>query len=178
MRSGCTRPCRRWRYRWSSWCVVPEPDCCRQQLRRRPDAARSRHVGSSPQPAYTVADQVASLRARLRRRRHPEEPLMPIPKHVFDPPFNIVRSSHVALGVADLGRARAFYEGALGLIVEDEDTGALYLRALEERQHHSLVLMKSRVAEAHHLGFKVGSEEDLDKAARFFKGKGLRHAFA
>jgi catechol 2,3-dioxygenase len=102
---------------------------------------------------------------------------MPIPKHVFDPPFNIVRSSHVALGVADLGRARAFYEGALGLIVEDEDTGALYLRALEERQHHSLVLTKSRSAEAHHLGFKVGSEEDLDKAARFFKGKGLRHAF-
>jgi catechol 2,3-dioxygenase len=73
---------------------------------------------------------------------------MPIPKHVFDPPFNIVRSSHVALGVADLGRARAFYEGALGLIVEDEDTGALYLRALEERQHHSLVLTKSRSAEA------------------------------
>ena len=55
---------------------------------------------------------------------------------------------------------------------------ALYLRALEERQHHSLVLMKSKSAEAHHLGFKVGSEEDLDKAARFFKGKGLRHAFA
>ena len=48
---------------------------------------------------------------------------MPIPKHVFDPPFNIVRSSHVALGVADLGRARAFYEGALGLIVEDETQG-------------------------------------------------------
>jgi len=44
----------------------------------------------------------------LRRQRHPEEPVMPIPKHVFDPPFNIVRSSHIALGVADLGRARAF----------------------------------------------------------------------
>jgi catechol 2,3-dioxygenase len=102
---------------------------------------------------------------------------MPIPKHVFDPPFNVVRSSHIALGVADLDRARAFYEGALGLIVEDEDKDALYLRALEERQHHSLVLAKSKVAEAHHLGFKVGSEGDLDKAARFFKGKGLRHAF-
>ena len=84
---------------------------------------------------------------------------MSIPKHVYDPPFNIVRSSHIALGVADLARARAFYEGALGLIVEDEDKNALYLRALEERQHHSLVLTKSRVAEAHNLGFKVGSED-------------------
>src|SRR5437773_1126625 len=66
----------------------------------------------------------------------------------------------------------------LVFMVRRPRTGALYLRALEERQHHSLVLMKSRSAEAHHLGFKVGSEEDLDKAARFFKGKGLRHAFA
>ncbi len=102
---------------------------------------------------------------------------MPVPKHVFDPPFNIVRASHVALGVTDLGRARAFYEGALGLIVEDESKDALYLRGIEERQHHSLLLNKGKTAEAQHLGFKVGSEEDLDKAAVFFKGKGLRHAF-
>ena len=65
---------------------------------------------------------------------------MPVPKHIFAPPFNIVRSSHVTLGVADLGRSRAFYEGTLGLQVEDETGDALYLRGLEERQHHSLVL--------------------------------------
>ena len=44
---------------------------------------------------------------------------MPIPTHIFDPPFNIVRASHVVLGITDVGRARAFYEGALGLHVED-----------------------------------------------------------
>ena len=44
---------------------------------------------------------------------------MPVPKHIFDPPFNIVRSSHIALGVADLGRSRAFYAETLGLIVDD-----------------------------------------------------------
>jgi catechol 2,3-dioxygenase len=101
---------------------------------------------------------------------------MPVPKHVIDPPFNIVRASDVVLGVTDLGRSKAFYEGALGLIVEDETKDALYLRGLEERQHHSLVLSKGSV-EAQHIGFKVGSEEDLDRAAHFFKGKGLRHAF-
>jgi catechol 2,3-dioxygenase len=102
---------------------------------------------------------------------------MPVPKHVFDPPFSIVRASHVVLGVTDLGRSRAFYEGAVGLVVEDESKDALYFRGVEERQHHSLVLQKGKVAEAQHIGFKVGSEEDLDKAAHFFKGKGLRHAF-
>lgn len=102
---------------------------------------------------------------------------MPLPAHVFDPPFNIVRASHVRLGVTDLGPAKAFYEGALGLIVEDETKDAIYLRGLEERQHHSLVLSRGKAPEAQHLGFKVGSEEDLDKAQRFFKGKGLEHAF-
>ena len=64
-----------------------------------------------------------------------------------------------------------------GCIVEDETSDALYFRGVEERQHHSLVLTKGNAAEAQHIGFKVGSEEDLDKAAQFFKGKGLRHAF-
>jgi catechol 2,3-dioxygenase len=102
---------------------------------------------------------------------------MPVPKHVFDPPFNIVRSSHVTLGVTDLARSRAFYESTLGLHVEDKTGEALYLRGLEERQHHSLVLRKEAKPAAHHLGFKVASEEDLDKAAHLFKAQGLEHAF-
>jgi catechol 2,3-dioxygenase-like lactoylglutathione lyase family enzyme len=78
------------------------------------------------------------------------------------------------LGVADLGRSRAFYAETLGLIVEDADRETLYLRGIEERQHHSLVLRHGEVPTAQHLGFKVGSEEDLDKAARFFKAQGDR----
>jgi catechol 2,3-dioxygenase-like lactoylglutathione lyase family enzyme len=102
---------------------------------------------------------------------------MPVPKHIFDPPFNIIRSSHIALGVADLGRSRAFYAETLGLIVEDADRGILYLRGIEERQHHSLVLRHGEVPTAHCLGFKVACEEDLDKAARSFKAQGIEHAF-
>jgi catechol 2,3-dioxygenase len=33
---------------------------------------------------------------------------MPIRKPVFNPPFNVVRASHVELGVRDLGGSRAF----------------------------------------------------------------------
>ena len=46
---------------------------------------------------------------------------MPLPKHIFDPPFNLVRSSHVVLGVSDLDRSLAFYEKTLGLCIEDRD---------------------------------------------------------
>jgi catechol 2,3-dioxygenase len=102
---------------------------------------------------------------------------MPVPQPVVDPPFNIVRCSHVTLGVTDLGRSRAFYEGTLGLHVEDATPDAIYLRGMEERQHHSVVLQKSDAPAAHHLGFKVGSDEDLAKAAAFFKAKGISHAF-
>ncbi|TGQ93980.1 3,4-dihydroxyphenylacetate 2,3-dioxygenase, partial [Mesorhizobium sp. M1C.F.Ca.ET.204.01.1.1] len=85
----------------------------------------------------------------------------------------MVRLSHVELAVTDLAKSRAFYVDTLGLQVTDETSDAIYLRALEERGHHCIVLRKGPVAEARDLGFKVFSDEDLDKAAHFFDGKGL-----
>ena len=102
---------------------------------------------------------------------------MPIPTHIFDPPFNIVRASHVVLGVTDLARSRAFYADIFGLVVEDATAEALYLRGVEERQHHSVVLQKTATASAQAIGFKVGSEEDLNKAAHYFMAKGCAVAF-
>ena len=103
---------------------------------------------------------------------------MPVPQHVFDPPFNIIRSSHVVLDVTDLSASRAFYEDTVGLHVEDHDDKAVYLRGSEEHQHHSLVLRKAATAACSRLGFKVGDESDLDKAAAFFSGTGVSYAFA
>ena len=102
---------------------------------------------------------------------------MPIPKPILDPPFNIVRVSHVEYAVTDLGAARAFYVDCLGLIVSSETADALYLRGLEERNHHSIILRREKAASARALGFKVGSEADLDKAERWFKGQGLKPRF-
>ena len=76
-----------------------------------------------------------------------------------------------------MARSRAFYEGTLGLYVEDADASAIYLRGMEERQHHSVVLVKSDSATARHLALKVASEEDLEKAAHYFRSKGLPHGF-
>ncbi|MEH0056906.1 VOC family protein, partial [Brucella abortus] len=98
---------------------------------------------------------------------------MPLPTPNLHPPFNIVRLSHVELGVTDLTKSRAFYVDTLGLQVTDESADAIYLRALEERGHHCIVLRKTDKAEARDLGFKLYSEDDLDRAEHFFKGKGL-----
>jgi catechol 2,3-dioxygenase len=102
---------------------------------------------------------------------------MPLRDPVFNPPFNIVRASHVELGVADLARSRAFYVDCLGYIVSDADNDALYLRAVEERNHHSIVLRKSRDIVAQALGYKVASEQDLDRAATWLKARNLPVAF-
>ena len=51
---------------------------------------------------------------------------MPVPTHIFDPPFNIIRCSHAVLDVVDLNKSRAFYENTVGLHVEDSDDKAVY----------------------------------------------------
>jgi catechol 2,3-dioxygenase len=98
---------------------------------------------------------------------------MPIPAPVLHPPFNIVRLSHVDLHVTDLEWSRAYYVDMLGLQVTHEGNGSLYLRAMEERGHHSVVLRQADVPSVGVLGFKVFEEEDLDRAAHWFAAKGL-----
>ena len=99
---------------------------------------------------------------------------MPLPQPNFYPPFNIVRLSHVEYVVRDLAASRAFYADTLGLQVSYEDGERIYLRAMEERGHHCIVLVKGDQPVANVLGFKVYSEADLDKAAEFFAGRGLK----
>ncbi len=98
---------------------------------------------------------------------------MPIPAPNLYPAFNIVRLSHVELMVTDLTASRAFYVDTLGLQVTDEDDQVIYLRAMEERGHHCMVLRKSAAAEVNALSYKVYSEEDLDKAHDWFAARGL-----
>ncbi len=98
---------------------------------------------------------------------------MPVPAPVLYPPFNIVRLSHVEYRVTDLARSRAFYVDTLGLQVTGEAPGVLYLRAMEERGHHCIILREAVEANVAVLGFKLFDEAELDKAAAFFADKGL-----
>ncbi len=98
---------------------------------------------------------------------------MPVPSPNLYPDFNIVRLSHVEFVVTDLPVSRAFYADLLGLQVTHEDEDEIFLRALEERGHHCMILRKGERAEANVLGFKVYSEEDLDRAQAWFARREL-----
>lgn len=98
---------------------------------------------------------------------------MPVPPPNLNPPFNIVRLSHAELRVADLAWSRAYYVDLLGLQVTHEEADTIYLRAMEERGHHCLILRQAAEASVGGLGFKLWSEEDLDRAAAWFAGQGL-----
>lgn len=97
---------------------------------------------------------------------------MPVRPAAAPPPFEIVRLSHLELGVRDLERSRAFYCDALGFVESAREEGRLYLRGLEERNHHSLVLVEGEPS-ARRLGWRVASEEGLEHAHHHLRGQGL-----
>src|SRR5207302_135615 len=113
---------------------------------------------------------------------------MPVPTHIFDPPFNIIRCSHAVLDVVDLNKSRAFYENTVGLHVEDSDDKAVYLRGSEEQQHldHINVFapeVQTTVDFYARLGFRLteyGEEDGPNEriAAAWMHRKGNVHDFA
>jgi catechol 2,3-dioxygenase len=97
---------------------------------------------------------------------------MPLPASNLYPPFNVVRLSHLELGVVDLGRSKAFWADTLGLQITHENGDLLTLRGMEERNHHSVILKKQAAPSANFLAFKVYSEQDLDRAHAWFRARG------
>ncbi len=98
---------------------------------------------------------------------------MPVPQPQLNPPFNVVRASHVILTVADLAHSREFYEKIIGLDVTHADSTMVCMRGMEERNSHSLVLQPAKGEPCClRLGFKVGSERDLELAQEHFRSIG------
>lgn len=86
--------------------------------------------------------------------------------------FNIAKCGHTELYVTDLDRSHDFYVNLLGFVLTERTDHCLYLRALEEREHHSLVLRQADVPRVSHLAFKVGSDTDLDVLGSLFERQG------
>jgi len=98
---------------------------------------------------------------------------MPVPNPNLYPDFNIVRLSHLEIGVSNLSESKYFYTEILGLQITHETTEEVFLRAMEERGHHCLILKTSKNTDINFLAFKVFSEVDLEKAKAWFEDKGL-----
>jgi 3,4-dihydroxyphenylacetate 2,3-dioxygenase len=89
------------------------------------------------------------------------------------PDFNITRCAHAEFRVTDLGRARAFYVDALGMLEIASDRDHLYLGGYEERDKYSLILRKADSPGVGHIAFRVAEEDDLDKLERVYQDAGL-----
>ncbi|HYZ23633.1 MAG TPA: VOC family protein [Rhodopila sp.] len=104
--------------------------------------------------------------------------MLQVPEATWPPPFRITRASHLVYTVRDIARSRAFYTEVLGLVVSDEDRNTLYLRGVEERSHHSLVLKRTDSAPACiRAGLRTFGDEDLEKARFFFEQRGMKAEF-
>ena len=85
--------------------------------------------------------------------------------------FDIIRAARSILHVTDLNQSRDFYVNALGFVETESDDQHIYLRGLEEHNHHSLVLKKAKEPNVEVISYKVRSEEDLEElSAHFQKG--------
>lgn len=80
-------------------------------------------------------------------------------------PFTILKTGQVELRVTDLERAHGFYVGLLGFVETQRDDERLYLRCLEDWEHHTLILRRAESPGLGHIGYRVASEDDLDALA-------------
>ena len=99
---------------------------------------------------------------------------MPVPQFNLYPDFNVVRLSHVELVVTDLAASTKFYTTMIGLQITGESDTTVYLRAMEERGHHCIILTKGDKPVVRVLGFKVYAEDDLDAAKGWFEARGRK----
>jgi catechol 2,3-dioxygenase-like lactoylglutathione lyase family enzyme len=76
------------------------------------------------------------------------------------PPSRIRRPGHLALEVADLGRAVDFYTRILRLVRVQEVEGVVYLRS--QFGHHCLELHGTGRSGLHHTGWETDSDQETD----------------
>ncbi|MBX6340992.1 MAG: VOC family protein, partial [Thermomicrobiaceae bacterium] len=88
-------------------------------------------------------------------------------------PFTILKTGHVELRVTDLERARDFYVGLLGFVETERAGDRLYLRCLEDWEHHSLILRQAESPGLGHIAYRVAGEADLDALDALARARGL-----
>ncbi|HBI02657.1 MAG TPA: catechol 2,3-dioxygenase, partial [Paenibacillaceae bacterium] len=74
----------------------------------------------------------------------------------------IMRLGRVQLRCPNWEKSVHYYKNVLGLIETARDENHVYLKAWDERDHHSVILEKADSAGLDHLAFKVENAEDLD----------------
>jgi catechol 2,3-dioxygenase len=87
----------------------------------------------------------------------------------------VAHIGHAELRVVDLEASRRFYTDVVGLSVTEEDDERVFLRAWQDWDHHTLQLTRGDRAGIEHVGWRVGSANELRDAERRLKELGVAH---
>ncbi|MFC6723848.1 VOC family protein [Halobium palmae] len=85
----------------------------------------------------------------------------------------LARLSHVALETPDLESSLSFFRDAVGLEEVARDDGTVYLRAVDEFDHHSMTLTEADAAGVDHVGWQTDERESLDGFADLLEDRGI-----
>ena len=81
----------------------------------------------------------------------------------------LARIGHVALETPDLESSLSFFRDAVGLEEVARENGTVYLRAIDEFDHHSLTLTEAESAGVDHVGWQTVDRESLSEYATQFE---------
>lgn len=85
----------------------------------------------------------------------------------------LARLGHVALETPDLEASLDFYRDAVGLEEVERRDSTVYLRAVDEFDHHSLSLTEAEEAGIDHIGWQTENQESLSRFADQLADEGL-----
>jgi catechol 2,3-dioxygenase len=85
----------------------------------------------------------------------------------------VARLGHVALETPDLAESLYFFREAVGLEEVERSDGTVYLRAVDELDHHSLSLTEAGTAGIDHVGWQTAEPEHVDAFAERFESRGM-----
>ncbi len=87
--------------------------------------------------------------------------------------MGVLRLSHAEIRVPDIEIAHAYYTEVVGLIETARTDDRVFLKAWDEHQHHSIILMAAPTYGLESVGFKVEHQEDLDLFAGRLAARGI-----
>lgn len=85
----------------------------------------------------------------------------------------LARIGHVALETPDLESSLSFFRDAVGLEEVERDGTTVYLRAVDEFDHHSLSLTEADRAGVDHVGWQTVDRESLSEFTDQFEKRGV-----
>lgn len=88
---------------------------------------------------------------------------------------SVCHIGHAELRVTNLEESIDFFTRLIGLTLTDRTEERAYLRAWQDWDHHTLALVQSDVSGLDHCGWRVQSEQELDRFAAHLDAYGTQH---